>query len=975
MKRDTSFHGLCHVGAILAVFLLVFIGCSSPIGTDGEWNPGDELAIQMLEELFGFTLADNEDGTYTILSSDGWDGRIPIPEGFEPDLLNFPSRCIIEDEDGNTYLDLFAFENGDFIALPVLSQEISIARTDDIIVITLPGDISYFIIDEGDGSYTIRMTNRQLMNNFITAFESSLGDEGFSFIENKWHLSLPYQDEELVIPLPEIPEDFIVGITGNGDAVEITGFPILLPLVEGENTITIKVSLGKEEPIYVNLAVDVAYFVPITGITLNPETLILILGLDDGEDIYNAEPVIEPANATNKLIEWTTSDDSVVTVDADGRLIAQNSGIAVITAVAKHPKNINYETNSIEVTVGDLRLSNIKAKYTRKDGEVISGMPFEFGSGLLVESGVTTVEISFEKDERTESSFEVDNGLHLTSVSNGTWFIVGNLVEGNNCIYIKLTFLGHLKTYTVTITQLTGVIPVESVSLNKVSTDISVNGTERLFATVNPGNATNKGVTWSSSAEAVATVASDGTVTGKAVGTAIITARSAADTTKFATCTVNVFVQTISVTGVTLNRATMPLNVGASGTLIATVSPDNASIDAVEWISSNSLVASVDSTGIVTGVSAGSAVITVRTVDGKKEATCTVTVSNVPVTGITLNQTTLSLVLGNSFKLVPTVAPTNATNKAVTWSSSNTARVTVDSDGNVTAVGTGSGTVTITARSVSNTGVTATCAVTVTTIAVTGVSLDRTTMSLVVGDKDKLVATVAPDTATNKAVTWSSNNTGRATVDSEGNVTAVGAGAVTITATSVSNTNRSATCAVTVIAATVPASGVTLSPGSVTIKAGNTTTLTPTVAPANASNKNVTWSSSNTAVATVANGVVTGVKGGSATITVTTVDGGFTATSVVTVEDNATVTFEWADAGVSLTPSPSTLTISQGGTVTITAPPGLSSYVWYVDSKIVSGVASNVFIFDSTGRPKGKYTISLWAGNSVGGDAIQIIVQ
>jgi len=128
-------------------------------------------------------------------------------------------------------------------------------------------------------------------------------------------------------------------------------------------------------------------------------------------------------------------------------------------------------------------------------------------------------------------------------------------------------------------------------------------------------------------------------------------------------------------------------------------------------------------------------------------------------------------------------------------------------------------------------------------------------------------------------------------------------------------------------------------------------------------------------VATVANSVVTGVKGGTATITVTTADGGWTATCTVTVEDNAAVTFEWAEAGVSLTPSPSTLTINQGGTVTITAPPGLGSYAWYVDSKIVNGVASNVFIFDSTGRPKGRYTVSLWAGNSVGGDAIQIIVQ
>jgi len=166
----------------------------------------------------------------------------------------------------------------------------------------------------------------------------------------------------------------------------------------------------------------------------------------------------------------------------------------------------------------------------------------------------------------------------------------------------------------------------------------------------------------------------------------------------------------------------------------------------------------------------------------------------VAVTGITLNKTTLILEFDASETLYAEVAPQNATNKAVVWSSSNGAVATVDNTGKVTAVAKGVTTVTV---RTGDGGKTATCEVTVTAKSVTGVTLNKTTLSLVTGDSETLIATITPADAENKNVTWSSSNEAVATVDNTGKVMAVGAGVTTITVTT-DDGGKTATCEVTV---------------------------------------------------------------------------------------------------------------------------------------------------------------------------------
>ena len=167
------------------------------------------------------------------------------------------------------------------------------------------------------------------------------------------------------------------------------------------------------------------------------------------------------------------------------------------------------------------------------------------------------------------------------------------------------------------------------------------------------------------------------------------------------------------VTGVSLSPKTLSLNPGKGGTLTATITPSNATSQNVTWKSSDTKVATVDN-GLVTAVAEGTATITVTTTDGNFEDTCTVTVTQpaeTPVTSVTLDKTSLTLDVGGSDTLTATVKPDNATDKAVTWSSSNENVATVDQNGNVKAVG--AGTATITAAASDGSGKTATCEVTV----------------------------------------------------------------------------------------------------------------------------------------------------------------------------------------------------------------------------------------------------------------------
>ena len=245
---------------------------------------------------------------------------------------------------------------------------------------------------------------------------------------------------------------------------------------------------------------------------------------------------------------------------------------------------------------------------------------------------------------------------------------------------------------------------------------------------------------------------------------------------------------------------------------------------------------------------------------------------------VSFDQTAVTMTVGDTVALVATVLPSNTTDKSITYSSSNPA-VAVAVNGTVTAAGVGTAVIIATTSN----GKTAICTVTVTssTVAVSGISLDKPALSLVVGDTEVLTAAVMPADATDKTVTWTSSDTAVATVEN-GIVTAKKAGTAVVIATT--SNGKTAFCTVTVSVPTVDVTGVALNKTELSLTVSESTTLTATVTPANATVKTVTWHSSDTLVVTVKNGVVTAVGVGTATVTVTT-SNGKTAICTVTVKE------------------------------------------------------------------------------------------
>ena len=334
----------------------------------------------------------------------------------------------------------------------------------------------------------------------------------------------------------------------------------------------------------------------------------------------------------------------------------------------------------------------------------------------------------------------------------------------------------------------------------------------------------------------------------------------------------------IIVSGITLSTTTVNLTPSQTSQIIATVLPSNAANKAVTWTSSNTAAATVVN-GLVTAITVGSATITVSSTDGSnRSATALVTVTPVPiipVTAITLNQTTASLSPTNTLMLTAFIIPSSATNKSVVWSS-NSSNATVNSSGVVTAVSAGSAI--ITARSVSGSQI-ATCAITI-TVPVTSVTISPITNTINMGTRKQLTVTVLPSNATNKAVTWTSANSSIATVSSSGLVMGIAPGSTTIRVQTVDR-GFTATSNVTII---VGVQNVTLQTKNISLVKGATFQAIATIAPSNAQNKTVTWSSAISSVATVTNtGLITAIRNGTGIISVFTQDGNKSASIVVRV--------------------------------------------------------------------------------------------
>lgn len=364
----------------------------------------------------------------------------------------------------------------------------------------------------------------------------------------------------------------------------------------------------------------------------------------------------------------------------------------------------------------------------------------------------------------------------------------------------------------------------------------------------------------------------------------------------FKNVTIKVINDTSKVSSISITPSETPLTVGKSVSLTANVLPSTAKDKSVTWSSSSDSVAIVTSSGTVTGCSTGSATITATANDGSGvKGTAIINVqsasTDVKITNLLISPSSKSLKVGESFSITKTIIPSNATNKTLTFTSSDSSVITVDDNGKVSAKG--EGTAQITVKTVDGSNISKVCSVSVEAapVLVQNITLSSTSLSLEINDITKLTATVSPENAANKTIAWTALDSSVVSVKTDGTVTAVGVGSTTITAKASDGSGVKATCSVTVknSAGYIPVTGISLNETSKTVDEGDTFSLEATLQPSNATNRSVSWSSSNETVAKVSGaGTVTTYSSGTAVITAKSLDNtSKTATCYLTVNKKA----------------------------------------------------------------------------------------
>lgn len=406
---------------------------------------------------------------------------------------------------------------------------------------------------------------------------------------------------------------------------------------------------------------------------------------------------------------------------------------------------------------------------------------------------------------------------------------------------------------------------------------LAVGKTADAKATAKPYSATKKGVTYQISDESVATVSAKGKVTAVAVGQCQLTATSVYDPSVSASIPVNVIVPVQKLTVASENNTVF---VGQTLQLNVTCTPADATLQTVSYASSNAAVATVGEDGLVTGFKRGKTTITVKSDDGYAKATYAVIVSQAPQS-ISLDTDSVAAAAGRKVQVKATVLPSDTDDKTVTWSTGDANVATVNAKGQVTIVSVGQ--TDVTATSNADPSVTATVPVQGLELA-QSVAFDTSKYSVIINETAQLYTTVSPESTTDKSVTYQVKNKKIASVDENGVITGLKGGKTTVYAYTADGSKKRAAATIEVI---VPVTGVSYKYKDVRVGAGYRGSFTAEIKPSNATNKAMTWVSSDESIATVTGTTnrfsVKGRAWGRCKVTGTTEDGGFTVEVYVDV--------------------------------------------------------------------------------------------
>lgn len=693
--------------------------------------------------------------------------------------------------------------------------------------------------------------------------------------------------------------------------------------------------------------------VPVASILLLPVSGALIVG--EQLQLLATPRDASGAALPGRTITWSSNAPANASVSSTGVVTALSRGNATITATSEG------KSATARMVVSLVPIDTLSI--TPRSSTLAAGQAVQLVARVVDSTGalLTGRVVTWDTDQPTIAT--VSTGGLVTALTTGRATITAT-VEGKSA------------TATVNVTP----VPVASVSIAPTSATILLGQKQQFVATtrdaannVLPG----RSITWISGAPSVATVNQNGLVSAVGAGSALIFAAS-----EGVSSSVSVTISTVGVAQVRM--APVSGSVEQGKTLQLTATPLDAAGTpitgrTIAWNSAAPSVASVSSTGLVTGVTAGSANIT-ATVDGVI-GTAALTVTAVPVASASIVPASPTLVVGTTQQLTALLADVNGAplspiGRNIGWAVANSTIASISASGLVTAIASGSTVVQATVE-----GVIAQTTVTVTSVPVANVTLAPASASLNVGQTQAVTATAkdaSGNTLTGRPVTWSSNAPAVATVSTSNatasnTITAVGTGTATISAT-VGGVQGVATVTVS----SVPIATITVAPSPGTVEELKTTQLTATpkdAAGTTLTGRTLLWQSSNNAIASVSQaGLVTANVPGSVTITASAPGqgtGGSTpaGTSTVTVTFAAVATASIAPSNPSVTvgqmTQPSVTLVSSGGqtlaatgrTVTwslVTTPAGAATI--NTSTGQITGVAAGTGTITVTASSPGQLT-------------------
>ena len=620
--------------------------------------------------------------------------------------------------------------------------------------------------------------------------------------------------------------------TSDAAVATVDGYGHVKGVAQGTATVTARFADGS------TVESKITVVKPVTRVTVSPRTLTI----ENGKTVQ-LTPVVLPEDATDKALTVTSSKPEVADVSASGLITARSAGRTVIRIASANGKSV---TVTVRVTQPALGITLPQSAQT-----VFSGRSVRMAA-TLAPSNVTTKKVTYTTSDKTVA----------TVSSSGV--VYGK--KGGTAVITATAHNGLTAQCTVTVEE-----PVRSIRLAASRLTVDVGATAAIAATALPESATDKTLSYKSSDERIARVdAKTGAVTGVKAGRATITVTATSGRT--ARCTVTV---TQPVTSITLPTGDCAVDKGKRIPLKPVVGPADATVKKVTYTTSDPTVASVSTSGQVLGRKAGTAVITATASSGLT-AQVTVTVRE-PVTSVRLGARTLTVETGKTADTGAQAMPATATDKTLSYKSSNPAIAQVNPDtGLITGVKAGTAYITATSVNGRSTRLTVKVVQPVTSIT------NPATLTLDAGRSKKLPATVLPADATDKKVKYTSSDPKIATVSSTGQISGRKAGVAVITATA-----SNGLTAMTTVTVTQPVTRVAFSFGTKTLGKYEALKLEPVVAPADATDPTLTFTVSNPTVATVTpDGVLTGRAIGTTTVTATA-RSGRKASFTVTVKEIA----------------------------------------------------------------------------------------